>query len=367
MKVAWIFPQHKMCGISFYSHAYVEALKPLVEVACFDPGDFSGNPIDTINRLNQCDLVHIQYETSFFFKNNKDFYSDLCSSIRPPLIVTLHEIYERFPGVFPRDAITGVLPLRKLKLWLYDLRHPHVTALTRHTRRRFSSRALLVHSRFQKDILTSKGISPDMVSVFPIPVNSTTTRPAHPWDGSGSINLASTGFISGSFDYELLFQALDQCDLPWLFTWIGGIRRPEDNRLLQNLHQEISRRNWRDRFRITGAIPTDKRDELLSRTHIYCAFFNYKSSSESLATAIGNRTLILATSLPLTREMSEQFPVMALTPPDPAKAAQAIRQVAADSKTQNYLQKALSDYCHEYGRQRMARRLVSFYEKEAGL
>jgi glycosyltransferase involved in cell wall biosynthesis len=229
------------------------------------------------------------------------------------------------------------------------------------------SRALLVHSRFQKDILAAKGIPPDSVSVFPVPVNSTVAKPAIPWNGNGYLNLASTGFISDSFDYELLFNTLDLCDLPWKFTWIGGVRRPEDHGLLEKLRREIDRRNWRDRFLITGTIPLEKRDELLSLTHIYCAFFKYKSSSESLATAIGARTLIVSTPIPLIREMTAQFPIMSLVPLDPALAAKAIEQLATDFKMQNDLRKALADYCHEYDRQRMARRLVSFYEKESGL
>jgi glycosyltransferase involved in cell wall biosynthesis len=364
MKVAWIFPQKKMCGISFYSHAYVEALRPSVEVVCLDPDDFASRPAQTSGACNRCELVHIQYETSFFLKKNRDFYPDICSSIKRPLVVTLHEVYDQFPGVFPRDALTGPWPVLKMRQWLYDWRHPYVTALAKHTHLKFYSRVLIVHSRFQRDILARKGVSPDLVSVFPVPVGSNEPKAARPWNGNGPLNLAATGFVSDSYDYELLFDTLALCEFPWRFTWIGGVRRPDDRRVLEKIQREIDRKGWRDRFSVTGALSDAQRDELLGAAHVYCAFFKYKSSSESLATAIGGGTLVVATDMRLTREMSAQFPVMVITRPEPSEAAEAIRRVADDKALQESLRQALKDYCHEYSRERMARRLVSFYEKE---
>jgi glycosyltransferase involved in cell wall biosynthesis len=157
---------------------------------------------------------------------------------------------------------------------------------------------------------------------------------------------------------------LAMCDLPWKYTWIGGVRRPDDQKLFEDLHKEIERRNWRSRFFITGIVSKEKRDELLSGAHIYCAFFNYKSASGSLATAIGSRTMILSTPLPLTREMSQRFPVMMIAPAKPSEMAAMIRQMATDTDLQRCLGKAMDDYCREYGRKRMARRLASFYESE---
>ena len=366
MKIAWIFPQNKMCGISFYSHAYVSALKPFVDVICIDPEDFINKKTDTIALLRQCRLAHIQYETSLFFNNQKDFFSEFCAAIECPIFVTLHEVYESFPGVFPRDSLQGFLPILKIKQWLYDRRHPYVTALTKHTRSGYYAKAILVHSEFQKDILVKKRISPEMVSVFPLPVNASTLTPSSPWSGNGPFSLVSTGFINDSFDYNLLFNALAMCDLPWQYTWIGGVRRSDDQKLFDDLQKEIDRRNWRSRFFITGIVSKEKRGELLSLAHGYCAFFNYKSSSESLATAISSRTMILSTPLPLTREMSQRFPVMMIAPAQPLEMAAMIRRIATDTDLQRSLEKAMADYCNEYGRDRMASRLASFYESELG-
>jgi glycosyltransferase involved in cell wall biosynthesis len=314
--------------------------------------------------LRQCRIAHLQYETSLFFNNQKDFYFKLCAAIDCPIFVSLHEVYDSFPGVFPRDFLQGFLPILKIKQWRYDRRHPHVTALTKHTKAGYCAKAILVHSEFQKDILNKKGIRPEMVSVFPLPVSASVRTPSSPWRGNGPVSLVSTGFINNSFDYELLMKTLAICDLPWKFTWIGGVRRPEDQTLLENLQNEIERRDWRSRFVITGIVSKEKRDELLSSAHSYCAFFKYKSSSESLSTAISSRTMILSTPLPLTREMTRRFPVMAIAPAEPKEMAAMIRRMATDTELQRSLEKAMADYCNEYGRQRMASRLASFYESE---
>jgi glycosyltransferase involved in cell wall biosynthesis len=366
MRIAWIFPRNKLCGISFYSRSYVEALKTSIDVLGRDPEDFRKNNKDILQKINACHLVHIQYETSFFLSGRKDWYSHLCRSITRPIIVTLHEVYDRFPGVFPRSSIQGGFFSRKVKQWVYDRRHPYMTALTKHTCRNFYAKKILVHSKFQKDILIEKGIPSEIVMVSPIPVDAVACAPARPWSGKGELVIAATGFINDSYDYDLLLHTLAMCDLPWKFTWIGGIRRPDDREILQNLQNEIHHRHWRERFTITGIVSKDKRDALLSQTNIYCAFFKYKSSSESLAAAIGSRAMIIATPLPLTKEMSERFSIMMIAPQEPREMEKTIRQLAIDSSLQASLQKALAGYCEEYGRQRQAKRLIAIYEKEIG-
>ena len=157
MKVAWIFPQASQCGITFYSRKYLTALSELVDVACLDPVDFITNKRFFIKTIESCELCHIQYETSFFLSHKKDFYNALCKAIKRPIVVTLHEIYERFPDIFPRDEITGNFIVKPVKKLLYDVRHPHATAFYRHLSRHFNAEKFVVHANFQKEILMKKG------------------------------------------------------------------------------------------------------------------------------------------------------------------------------------------------------------------
>jgi glycosyltransferase involved in cell wall biosynthesis len=363
MKIGWIFPQKKMCGISFYSHKYVQTLNKYGDIVCIDPVDFLTNRIETIRILRQCGLVHIQYETAFFLGKSRDFYFDLCASIRCPIIVTIHEVYDRFPGVYPRESITGIYPLRLLKRRLYDFRHPYPTALTKHTSQGFRGRALCVHSLFQKELLLNKNPRLPAISVLPVPIGLPASAPAPSWDGHSTLCLTATGFISDSIDYNLLIATLALCEMPWKFTWIGTVRRPDDNQLLDTLREEIGRRGWVERFIITGAVSEEQRDALLGEAHIYCAFFKYKSSSESLATAIAARSMIVATSLPLTREMIAEFPLMVIAPSDSNEMAKALSRLATDKSLRESLDTALTAYSMKYSRERMAKHLNELYEQ----
>jgi hypothetical protein len=410
MKIAWIFPQNKLCGISFYSQKYVQALRRSISIECLDPLDYCNNRKAFLEAIQSCDVCHIQYETSFFLLNNKDFFFSMCSEIKCPIIVTLHEVYKQFPDVFPRDKIKGNLFTKPIKEHIYDKRHPFATSFARHVSKGFCADKIIVHAQFQKDVLIATGLIPRSllrllphscealplstcgegtkgrgcfqilrslfrgssfekglvageIDVLPIPVLSIDNSTQDKWKNDQTLNLAATGFINPSYDYDVLFKTLDLCDMPWKFTWIGGVRRQEDQALLDTIQADVAKRGWENRFVITGKISDKKRDAMLSSAHIYCALFKHKSSSESLATAIGSRSLIIATRLPLTEEMTSELPVMHLVENDPKTVVVAIKKINSDARMRESLTNACEKYTLRYSYENMAKCMVSEYER----
>ena len=363
MKICWIFPQNKLCGISFYSHKYVGALKKYADILCVDPDDVIDKKAEALSALRQSDIVHIQYETTFYLKSKRDCYPNVCAAITCPVVVTLHEVYDQFPGVYPREAITGKGLVRAIKEHFYDARHPYITALTKHSAAGFFADALFVHCAFQREILLKKGIPPEKIIVLPFPISPGKDTTELNWDRPPLIQLATTGFINDSFDYELLMETLEVCKLPWKFTWIGGVRRPDDRLLLKKIQNEIERRNWAGRFTITGEVTDKMRDEILGAAHVYLALFKYKSSSESLSVALGSRRLIVATELPLTREMNAEFPVMLLAPGKASEIAGAIERIVADARTRSALMEAMRRSTEKNSYDSIAQRLTKEYER----
>ncbi|HEX7511347.1 MAG TPA: glycosyltransferase [Chitinivibrionales bacterium] len=363
MKIAWIFPQNKRCGISMYSHAFVQALEPHAEILCIDPEEICKKP-QTIGKITgQCRLAHIQYETAFFMKNGIDHYRELCSLFLCPIVVTLHEVYRQFPGVYPRQSIAGSFPIGLVKRWLYDWKHPCVTALTRHTTAHFYARRILVHWMFQKEILESKGVSGELVGMIPFPVKSVEGHTGTVWDNASPLRMTATGFVSDSYDFDLLLKTLDLCTVPWKFTWIGGLRRPEDRSVLKRLEEAIRRRNWTDRFTITGWVDDEARGALLREAHIYVALFKHKSSSESLATALGAQKLIVAAAIELTREITAASPCMLLTQPSARECAEAIERIAQDAPLRGRMHEAVQAYTERFSHARCTRQLLEEYER----
>ncbi len=359
MKVAWVFPVQQKCGISFYSHAYINALAQLITIEAFDVHACAINTTKTCAVLNTFDIIHIQYETSFFSKKNQ--FEKLCNRVKKPLIITLHEVYEEFPGVFPRSQIAGTGIVRKSKEYLYDLRHPFQTMYARHLSHRFHAKKIAVHAQYQKALLIKNGIPEKMVSVIPVPVTPIdlgTQSPA----GTG-LHLSSTGFINSNYDYQLLFEVLENLRREWKFTWIGGLRRDEDIPLLNHIRKEIAQRKWEHTFIITGWVPDDFRDSLLSQTDIYLALFSARSSSLSLATALGARRLIVATDIPGTNELALNHHIMSLAAPNSADVINTINRLVSDTALKESRLREIDTYCRNHSFNQMARQLVDVYKE----
>lgn len=363
MKMAWLFPVNQKCGISYYSYEYIKALADSADVEIFDISECLATLHSSAKKLNSFDGIHIQYETSFFMKGDNKYYQKLCSLIQKPLIVSLHEVYESFPGIFPRSQIKGAGIIRAYKEFLYDMRHPFQTTYTLHESEGFFADLLVVHGQFQKEILINHGVPEEKIFVIPMPIKVQDPNFDLPKPPAKELNLASLGFINQNFMYPLLFDILDNLEIPWHFTWIGGIRRDEDKHLLDTIEREISRRHWQDRFTITGWVSENELNRRLSRVDIYLALFSQRSSSASLATALGARKIIIATKLPMTQEIVKNRPIMKLVPPDFSSFNRVIHQLSSDESLKKTCLTEIDGYIRSHTYHKMANRLVTLYRK----
>ena len=365
MKIAWVFPVNQKCGISFYSQEYVNALKEFIEVETFDISNCLEDIDSYVKKLDSFDLIHIQYETSFFLKGNHKRYEQLCGQITKPIIVSLHEVYEEFPGVFSRSQIKGKSFIRKLKENIYDIRHPFQTLYNKHLLNSFYADKVLVHANFQKALLIKKGIEKGKIEIIPMPIKEIKDILPRVKPQATQIikklNLSSLGFLNQNYDYELLFDVLDKLEIPWHFTWIGGIRRNEDTPLLNTIKQEISKRRWEDKFTVTGWITDERRNELLSQTDIYLALFSARSSSLSLATALGARRLIIATALPFSEELVKSTPIMLISKANSKSVLDNIDQIISNNSIKESCLNAIDKYIEQHSYMAISEKLIETY------
>jgi glycosyltransferase involved in cell wall biosynthesis len=364
MKVGWIAPLDKKCGIAFYGRKYAEAINRHVQLVECDPDDFLRSKSGFVARISACDCVHIQYEPSFFLHGRRDLYPSLCREIRAKKIVTVHEVYRHIPGVFPRENIRGYWPLRETKEFLWDLRHPHWAAFARHLRVSFCADAIVVHSQFQKDILAEKGIDREKISVIPLPIRVwPETRIPAASRTDAAISLGASGFINPLYDYDMLVRVLDNMKEEWRFTWVGGLRRDEDVEILGWLEGEIDKRGWGRKFTITGWVSDEERDRLIDGMDVFCAFFKERSSSESLADAIAARKPVIASRIPLTVEMAAQSPLLVFADEEPAKTSACICALLKDSVHLHSMEQAAAAYGREYSYEECSTTMKGLYER----
>lgn len=361
MNVAWICPREERCGIALYSRRYTEALRAHATVECLDPAGYPEDPALFAARVNRCDLAHIQYEPSFFAHSGRDFFTPLCRAIGIPIVVGLHEVYGSFPDAYPREAINGRGPVALLRRTIYDRRHPLQTAYRRHAARSFFAGRVLVHCGFQREILTHQGCRADVIGLLPHPVvvdAGATSVPGITPDGP--LRIAASGFINPHFDYDLLFATLDQVAIPWTFTWIGGVRREEDAVLRQNIIERIAARGWNDRFTVTGWVSDAELSARLREADIVCAFFTARSSSGSLAAALGALRPVIATPIPLTEELARDG-IVHLAAADPIRLATEIERLARDAELRSSLVSSVAAYRERYSYPAQARQLTGIY------
>jgi glycosyltransferase involved in cell wall biosynthesis len=363
MKIAWIVPRKRQCGICLYAAKYETALAGAVTLITCDPEEFVRDRTSFAAKIRGCDCAHIQYESSFYFARGRDFYPSMCRAIPCKKVVTLHEVYRTIPGVFPRQDIRGFLPVKKARQMAWDLRHPHWAAFARHAVDSFFADAILVHARFHCGILEEKGVDISRLSVIPVPIKVQQSWIAKPIVPGETVTLGATGFINPLYDYDLLLKALERLEMPWRFVWVGGVRRDDDASLMRSLQAEIDKRSWSQRFTVTGLAFGEERDRLLADVQIFCALFKDRSSSESLADAISAHKYIVATRIPLTEELVSQEPLAILADPDADKIAARIRQIISDEPLRRSLDHGCAAYCERFSVEACSRSVVEVYER----
>ncbi len=367
-KIAWIAPDSARCGISIYSERYLQQLHPLCRIERFTPRQCSTSPRACAARINACDCVHIQYETSQWLSHRGDRYRFLCRRLTVPVCVTLHEVYEQLPGVFPREQIEGPLPLRIAKKAVYDIRHPAATAYRRHLKHDFFAHRLFVHARYHIDLLGHKGVDTSKINHIPMPVPDVAApqppRLSHKnFTEQSPLLLGTIGFINPQYDYTLLLETLSRLEIPWHFFWIGTIRRGCDHGLYSRLCEQLERYGMSDRFTITHWVDDAHRTTLLTSLDIALALFSSRSCSSSLATLIGARRYIVATDIDLTREIRSREPVMELSSFDPEEVRRHIQRIIETRGLQRRLARAMTAYRANWSFRESARRIFAHYRE----
>lgn len=368
MKISWLYPQKKRCGISIYSTNYCKALGSYTDLRIFDPYEFIKDSAKFIKDLNSTDLVHIQYEPSLFFHGNTCFYKNLVFRINKPIIVSLHEVYDEDPHCFPRSHINGDMLFRRLKLFIYDYKHPFQNAYRKHLSFSFNASSILVHHRYQTDILRQKGINKNLIHLFPHPVNICTQNNKIR-SSCNLITIGITGFINPDYNFDLLFSVLEKIDIEWEFWWIGGIRKMEHKNLLDHIRQIVLKKGWKGKFHITGWVSSEEQSRLIGNLDCALALFKNRSSSDSIHCILGNLTPVISTSLPLFFDINENFKKidtasrsLIIISNNPYKIISTLKKFIFDHNMRSEKIEQINKFIHHYSFQNMSKKLFNFYQ-----
>jgi glycosyltransferase involved in cell wall biosynthesis len=369
MKIGWIFPHKQKCGIAIYARNYIATAALNGSALPIDPQWWFIDRKRFVESIAPCDILHLQYDTASFMRGDRDFYGAMMGTIKQPAVVSLHEVYREDPFAYPRSALKGKGPLRLLRQMLYDYRHPVQRAFNRHVAHAFFADRLMVHHDYHVAILAEKGIDPSKITVVPVPVKQTRSADAFSFPALPCVHLGAIGFINPTYDYELLFSVLEKCPRPWTFTWIGGTHSGRGDGLLDMINNRVRRNGWNDRFSITGWVADEELPARLAALDIVLSLFMTRSSSASLATAMGALKPVCTTRLPLTEEIAgyrsgglHGSPLI-VADADPSSIVECMESFLSNGGRQRELFTNLIKYIDEVSFEKLAEKLMERYRK----
>ena len=371
VRVLWVTPEVQG-GIASYSRM----LWPAVAEAARADGHFEpltllqtapgarADAISTVRDL-QPDLVHVQHEYGLFGGTNP-FLDDLPRWMRrlrqavpngTRIVATAHNVLpdgHRFEtrgqgwrGPLYRVANATLLP------WL-----------RRHWREGTWGLfdGVIVHSALQAAWLkgTSLPVIEEIAHVVPeIPLQS----------GGQSPNPVPTITVFGYFcpekGQDVVIEALPHVKTPVRLRLAGGVGHPMNSRYYERCQRSIAALALQDRVEVTGFVPEAELPRLFQESDLVVAPFRTTSGSGSLVQALARGAAVLASDLPLNREINDRVPdtLAFFASEDPLDCARQIESLLADADRRRLLGRQARQYAAANAPTVIACQHLDFYRR----
>lgn len=145
----------------------------------------------------------------------------------------------------------------------------------------------------------------------------------------------------------------------------GGLRRTEDRGYFQHCERLICELGLSDRVDISGFVPDERIDSLYRQATLVVAPFRRTSGSGSLAQAFARAVPVLASDLPLNREIETRVAgsLAFFKSEDPASCAEAMDALLGDSAQRERLACGALQYAKTYSPKAVAQMHVGVYRE----
>ena len=363
-------PTRERCGIGDYSRLLAGGLRDLpgiaqVELVSTPEGVVRSGPVSALRhyladerlfhslgqRLNSCDVTHIQHQYFFFggVAPHKNHFAALLNRVRVPIVMTVHEIVEG-GTVGWRRALIGLTNRR-------NFLHPAI-------------RQIIVHTEADAQKLQAIGVAESRLTVLPVAVPPVSPLPNHSaaqeaLGVAGKRVLLMFGFLSEKKGHGNAFAALSGLPNDVVLV-LAGERHPDDSSdYVAVLKARIAANGWEARVLITGYLPEDQIPQIMAAADVALAPFVESSGSASLAHLLAYGLPVIASDIPPHRELLGQSPgSLALYPGgDIGALRQQILSVLDDAQLRHSLRQGASRFSAERSYSQIAGRTLAVYRK----
>jgi glycosyltransferase involved in cell wall biosynthesis len=370
-RLLWITPEVQG-GIASYSHM----LWPAVAEAATAAGDFAPLALvqtptdkreDAISAARELepDLVHVQHEYGLFGGLNpvRDRFPGWMRRLRQAvpsgtrIVATAHNVLskrhrlktreEGWRGPLNRVANATVLP------WM-----------NRHWREGTWGRfdGVIVHSRFQLQSLIEDGFP--VVSKIPHVV-PTITEARHARDVGPTPTITVFGYFAPEKGQDVVIEAMRHLQVPARLRLAGGVGHPIHLEYATRCKKAIDRLGLGGRVEVTGYVPDEEISRIYAESDLIVAPFRETTGSGSLVQALARGSPVLASDLPLNREINERVPdtLAFFATEDPVDCARQIERLLADPDRRERLGRQALQYAATYSPANIARLHLDLYRR----
>lgn len=375
-RLLWIVPERRG-GIS----SYVESLWPAVADACLEAGDFEPSPplvgsdAEVLARLETSteprpEIVHLQHEYGLFGGRNPavDRFPTWIRRLRRCLptgsrivatahtvVPSGHRLETRGQGWrTPFHALVNAVGLP----WLH---HGWSTG----TWGAFDG--VVTHSRLQRpDLRVGTGTATTTIPHYVPTVAAAVVPPAERPIRDMPI-VTVFGYFCPEKGQDLAIEALRHCHAPVLLRLGGAARLARYDGYIARCRRRIAEFGLADRVEILGFIPEEDLAGMFLASDLVLAPFRWTSGSGSLARALAHGAAVLASDLPLNREIAERVPgvVAFFRSDDPVDCGRAVDRLLDDAAGRARLSARARQYAAAYSPRVIARLHLDFYRRIA--
>ncbi len=359
-RILWVAPEEKG-GI----RSYTETLWPELKKA------WQGDPMDPLFRLPeiselerwQPDLIHVQHEFGLFGSKIPGRYRfpSWVRQVRRALprtkiVATAHTVLGR-DYQYPWRGRGMQAPLR----WLAN--HTAVPLMRRTwlegTWGKLSG--VIVHSQSQVETVRQA----ECPRVVEIPHFVPSRSPIFKHSPAQPPEILVFGYLTPEKGTDVVIEAMKHLKTPAKLVLAGGLRREEDQAYFDSCERRIRENGLSDRVKITGFIPSESMDPYFERASLVVVPFRETSGSGSVAQAFARGSAILASDLPLNRELNlrQSGSVALFRSEDPEDCAQKIDRLLNDPEALRNLQLNSLAYAEQCSIGKTIEKYLEFYRK----
>jgi glycosyltransferase involved in cell wall biosynthesis len=357
-RILWVTPEENG-GI----RTYTDALWPELKKA------WSGDAVDPIYRLPaveelerlQPDLIHVQHEFGLFGSKIPGLYQfpkwvrQVRKALpRTKIVATAHTVLGR-DYQYPWRGRGAQAPVRLMANYT-------AVPLMRRTWLEGTWRKLngvIVHSKSQVEVVKSTGCS----RVADIPHYVPPMSPIFSHAPVDPAEILVFGYLTPEKGTDIAIQAMKHLKTSAKLVLAGGQRRDADRGYFETCERQIKDNGLQDRVKITGFVQSEFMDSYFERASLVVVPFRETSGSGSIAQAFARGSAILASDLPLNREMNLRQPgcVALFKSEDAEDCARQIDRLLTDAEALKALRANASAYAAQASIDKTIEKHLEFY------